>query len=779
MTGTTGRLDGKIVLITGAAGNLGSEMSRRFAREGATLILTGRTPERIEAARLAVIEDTGAAPDRISVAILDGGDMASVRTAMDAVKSSHGRIDVLVNNAGSAGPKQTLENIPLSEKEMAANGDAETVSDAMRNILAVTWNLARGASGLLSAGASIINISTIFSHTRYYGRTAYVVPKAALNALSRQLSREFGARGVRVNTVFPGPIESDRIRSVFAAMDQVQGNEDGATADYFMGRMSLNRSLDGKAPEKTLPTPTDIAQTCLFLASDESAALNGAEVDVAHGLDARKGSRSTYMIRPSLRALDGAGLSVLIVAGENWEDALEVARTQISCGARVLLGTAREADAAQAQARVKVMDDVDGLTIHRFNRSEPDKMAEILSRYSSEQGPVTSAIVMPVKPERHFAGALLDADDEAVDQFLDVEMTGSVAVARTLSRYWKAQMDLPQPPRCVFMTNASDGAGDVYSQVLAAGVTQLIRIWRDESRVDVEAGRSDQAVWGNQIIRFNNREPENIRFAAGHASRIVFKEQKIAAIDLHVPEKIGEETGATTAMVGFAENITGLHLGKVALITGGSAGIGGQVARLLALAGAKVMMVARRAGELEAARERIIRELRDIGFSGVERRVKIMADVDVSDFASLKAALDETIAAWGRVDYLINNAGVAGAEDMVVDMDIDAWQFTLDANLISNYFLTHHAAPLMKDQGGGYVLNVSSYFGGEKFRAVAYPNRADYAVSKAGQRAMVEAFSRFLGPDIQYNAIAPPAPWTATACRARAAGRAFFSAAPA
>jgi malonyl-CoA reductase/3-hydroxypropionate dehydrogenase (NADP+) len=51
-----------------------------------------------------------------------------------------------------------------------------------------------------------------------------VVPKAALNALSKQLAHEFGARGVRVNTVFPGPIESDRIRTVFAAMDEVQGN---------------------------------------------------------------------------------------------------------------------------------------------------------------------------------------------------------------------------------------------------------------------------------------------------------------------------------------------------------------------------------------------------------------------------------------------------------------------------------------------------------------------------------------------------------------------------
>jgi malonyl-CoA reductase / 3-hydroxypropionate dehydrogenase (NADP+) len=67
----------------------------------------------------------------------------------------------------------------------------------------------------------------------------------------------------------------------------------------------------------------------------------------------------------------------------------------------------------------------------------------------------------------------------------------------------------------------------------------------------------------------------------------------------------------------------------------------------------------------------------------------------------------------------------------------------------------HHVVPVMKAQGSGYVLNVSSYFGGEKYLAVAYPNRADYAASKSGQRAMVESMARYLGPEVQFNAIAP------------------------
>ena len=338
---------------------------------------------------------------------------------------------------------------------------------------------------------------------------------------------------------------------------------------------------------------------------------------------------------------------------------------------------------------------------------------------------------------------------------MDVELAGNIALARTLSRYWKRNDTLLQEPRFVFLTNPSDDKGDVYAQMLRAATEQLIRIWRDESEIDVAHGRRRQAEWGNQIVRFGNAEAENTRFTAGHAARILLKESKIREVTLYVPSSIGEATGSRKAMPGFSENITGLHMGKVALITGGSAGIGGQVARLLALAGAKVMIVARRESELAVARARIVSELEDIGFSGVERRVQTLGNVDVSNFDSLKGAVDATLKAFGRIDYLINNAGVAGAEDMVVDMSVDAWNYTLDANLISNFFVMHHVVPLMKAQGSGYVLNVSSYFGGEKYLAVAYPNRADYAVSKSGQRAMVESMSRYLGPEVQFNAIAP------------------------
>ena len=755
-TNTNGRLANKIALVTGAAGNLGSEICRAFAREGAFVIMTGRTADRIEAARTSLIEDTGVAAERISTAVLDGADPDSVRAAVAKLKTEFGRIDILINNAGSAGPKQPLYNVPLSREEMTEQGEAEDVRDAMVNILGVTWNLARIVSPIMPVGGSMVNISTIFSHTRYYGRTAYVVPKAALNSLSAQLAEELGPRSIRVNTVFPGPIESDRIRTVFAAMDKVQNQPENTTADYFTGRMALARAVNGKTDGKPLPMPKDIAATCLFFASDESSGITAEEVDVTHGLSANRDSSSTYMTRPSMRSLDGAGLNIFIAAGEEWDDALEAAKILVNSGSRVRLGLARSADVAQATARLSAQGFGEELTVARFSRKDAASMEEALESFAKDAGgAITGAIVMPLKPAGYFGGPLLGASDEAVTKFMDMELVGGIAVARSLARYWRGHDGLQSAPRCVFMTNPGDARGNSFAGLLSSGMTQLIRVWRDEERVQSGNSETAHAVWSNQIVRTTNSEDENTAFAAGHATRVLFREQHIAEIDLKLPASIAEETGSRKAMVGFAENITGLHLGKVAFITGGSAGIGGQVARLLALAGAKVMMVSRRESELVAARDRIVGELQDIGFANVDARVKIMADVDVSDFASLDRAVDATIAEFGRIDYLINNAGVAGAEDMVIDMEPDTWRWTLDANLISNYHLMSRVVPLMKQQGSGYVLNVSSYFGGEKFLAVAYPNRADYGLSKAGQRAMVESFSPYLGPEVQCNAIAP------------------------
>ena len=87
---------------------------------------------------------------------------------------------------------------------MKAAGSDQTMFDSAMNLLGAPWNMARAAAPHMSVGASIINVSTIFSRTHYFGRIPYVVPKSGLNALSKGLALELGEdKGIRVNTVFP------------------------------------------------------------------------------------------------------------------------------------------------------------------------------------------------------------------------------------------------------------------------------------------------------------------------------------------------------------------------------------------------------------------------------------------------------------------------------------------------------------------------------------------------------------------------------------------------
>jgi malonyl-CoA reductase / 3-hydroxypropionate dehydrogenase (NADP+) len=749
---TSGRLAGKVALITGAAGNIGVEICRRYLREGATVVLSGRTASKLDAARDRLIAETRVPAARAIAIPFDGAKGQEARNAIQRLLAQCGRLDILVNNAGSAGPRQPIATLPFSRDELQS--DTETVADAARNILGVSWNTLRAAAPHMGPGSSVINVSTIFSRTQYYGRAAYVVPKAALNALSRQLAGQLGSRGIRVNTVFPGPIESERIRSVFATMDRLRAATDGTTASDFFGMMTLARARDGQPPERMFPTVADVASMILFLGSDESAGINGHNFEVTHGMTVRQESRSTWVSRPALRTVDAAGATVLIVAGgEHVGDALAVARVQARCGARVILGVPTEAEVHLATEALDPMGTDRQIQPVWFDRTRPESLQPTLDAID---GALMGAIILPAYGPERFLAPLHEASDADVEALIVGELSGALAVARALTRYWHGRGDaLRLNPRVVFLSNPDDGAGNAYADMLRAATEQLIRVWRDETMEQTRSGARRWVEWGNQIIRWSNREAEGLPFAAGQAARLLYSPRRIRQVNLYLPDSIVEATGARRATFGWMESLMGTHLGKVALVTGGSAGIGGQIGRLLAVGGARVMLVARGEAQLIEMRGRIVDELVEIGYYAATDRVRYVAGVDVADEASLQHAVDETIRAFGHVDYLVNNAGVAGAEEMVVDMSLDDWRATLDANLVSNYSLIQKLVPRMKRQGSGYVVNVSSYFGGEKYVAVPYPNRADYAVSKAGQRALVENLARYLGPEIQINAISP------------------------
>jgi malonyl-CoA reductase/3-hydroxypropionate dehydrogenase (NADP+) len=224
---------------------------------------------------------------------MDGADAVQVHAAIAAAVAAYGRLDIIVNNAGSSGPKQRLEDVPITDEDLAAQQaagvalpDSESALGAARNLLGMAWTVTRTALPYMKPGATIINVTTIFSRTEYFGRAPYVVPKAAFNALSRNLAVELGPRGIRVNTVLPGPIDSDRIRNVFAAMDKLRHGTRGTTAREFIDRMTLARDDGSGAPAFGLPSIRDVANAIVFLGSDEAAAFNAHEFEVDLGLAA-------------------------------------------------------------------------------------------------------------------------------------------------------------------------------------------------------------------------------------------------------------------------------------------------------------------------------------------------------------------------------------------------------------------------------------------------------------------------------------------------------------
>ena len=774
----TGRLAGKVALITGAGGNFGETIVRRYLEEGARVVMVGRKRAKLEATLARVEQALGWGSREAMILPFDASDPGQARLGIETVVQELGRLDILVNNAGSTGPKQPLGNVPLTREEVealraAGANDTETVRDAIANLFGLTWNMCRAAAPHLKPGSSIVNVSTIFSRTRYYGRAPYVVPKAALNTFSRHLALELGPRGIRVNVVYPGPIESERIHGVFAAMDGLKKVAPGTTAKDFLGTMALSRDTGAAGMQPMFPSIDDVANTIVFLGADESRAFSAHGFEVTNGMNVWQESRSTLMSRPDLRTLDGDGTTVLVAAGDQIADALAIARVQAGVGAHVLLGLGSEEGVQAARAALardgdgdEIDTDADGrggrdrrIEPVLFDRSRAGTLHAVLSgsgaRASETHGALHGAIVLPAYGAYRFRGALTEVSDTDVDNFLTTELAGAISVARELTRFWKETAPKGSAPRAVFMSNGDDGAGNAYGDILRAAVEELIRVWRDESEMQAQAGDRAAVEWSNQILRWTSPDAESLPFTAGQAARLLFMKRRIPQICLYAPVNIAEVTGAQRSVLGWIESLTGLHLGKCVLITGGSAGIGGQLARLLAIAGAKVMITARRAEPLLEMRATIVRELEEIGYYQPGDRVQVLADIDVGSEAAMKLALEATLRAFGRIDYLVNNAGVAGAEQMVVDLDPDAWRATLQSNLNSNYSLIEKVVPLMKAQGSGYILNVSSYFGGEKYIAVPYPNRADYAVSKAGQRALVENLARFVGPEIQINAIAP------------------------
>jgi len=242
------QLDSKITLITGATAGIGAATARLFAERGATLLLTGRN----EAAGQALAAELGADFRAEDVASPGAAD----RLVAWAV-ARHGRLDVLVNNAGI-----------LSQGDSQACSDAEWDAVMAVNVTSV-FRLSRAAVALMArqaGGGAIVNVSSDWGLVAAQQAVAYGTSKGAIVQMTRSMAADHARQGIRVNAVCPGDTDTAMLRQA-------------AGADVEARLAEMAQAL----PLGRIGQPRDVAAAIAFLASDDAAFITGAMLPVDGG----------------------------------------------------------------------------------------------------------------------------------------------------------------------------------------------------------------------------------------------------------------------------------------------------------------------------------------------------------------------------------------------------------------------------------------------------------------------------------------------------------------
>ena len=243
-------LEGKIAIVTGASRSIGAAIAKRLARDGATVAITyNASPAKAEAVVAAIDAEGG----RAIALQADASDPAAVRRAVAGVAERFGRIDILVNNAGIS--------VLGAPTEIALEDFQRILAVNVTGVFVATQEALRH----MGEGGRIIQIgSSMVQYAAFPTASAYTLTKGAVTGFTRGLVRDLGPKGITVNTVHPGPTDSD------------MNPADGAVADFVKPGIAVGRYGQG----------SDIASAVAFLASKEAAFVTGAELMVDGGFTA-------------------------------------------------------------------------------------------------------------------------------------------------------------------------------------------------------------------------------------------------------------------------------------------------------------------------------------------------------------------------------------------------------------------------------------------------------------------------------------------------------------
>ncbi len=244
-----GRFNGKTALVTGGGAGIGLSIALTLAKEGANVIITGRSESSLVGAT--------SAHNKITTIVADVGKSSDVSRVMDLIKKDFGRLDILINNAGMA-PVTTLAEQTLTEFDDVFNINVRAVVDLSSRVLPL----------LKESKGSIINISSAVANRPLPGMSVYCASKAALRTLTFVWAKELAQEGIRVNSVAVGPIETQIYEKTELSGDAAQAHKDRVTQLVPLGHFGL---------------PRDIASAVAYLASDDACFITGSDITVDGG----------------------------------------------------------------------------------------------------------------------------------------------------------------------------------------------------------------------------------------------------------------------------------------------------------------------------------------------------------------------------------------------------------------------------------------------------------------------------------------------------------------
>ena len=241
-------LNGKVAVITGGNSGIGYATAQKFKAEGATVIITGRSEEKVAEAS----EKLG-----VKGIVADVSSLTAIDNLVAAVKSAHGTVDILFVNAGIFTPA------PVGQI-------SEEMFDHLMgiNFKGAVFTIEKFLP-ILKDGASIINLSSVNAYSGMPNTAIYGASKAAMNSYTRAAATELASRKIRINAVNPGPVMTPIFEKTGMPEEQLNG----------FAQMMQNR-----IPLKRFGQPEDIANLVAFLASDDASFITGAEYNIDGGI---------------------------------------------------------------------------------------------------------------------------------------------------------------------------------------------------------------------------------------------------------------------------------------------------------------------------------------------------------------------------------------------------------------------------------------------------------------------------------------------------------------